>query len=138
MFVILKMKLAFKIAEGIRNEFCLRVTGVVRHRPEGTVNTDLKSGEIEIVCDEIEVLNPSITPPFQLDDDNLSETIRLTHRVIDLRRDVMQKNLMLRYRVAMESRKFLDTLGFIDIETPMLTKSTPEGARDYLVPSGRC
>ena len=126
---------AFKIAEGIRSEFCLRVTGVVRHRPEGTVNTDLKSGEIEIVCDEIEVLNPSITPPFQLDDDNLSETIRLTHRVIDLRRDVMQKNLMLRYRVAMESRKFLDTLGFIDIETPMLTKSTPEGARDYLVPS---
>ena len=126
---------AFKIAEGIRNEFCLRVTGVVRHRPEGTVNTDLKSGEVEIVCDEIEILNPSLTPPFQLDDDNLSETIRLTHRVIDLRRDVMQKNLMLRYRVAMESRKFLDTLGFIDIETPMLTKSTPEGARDYLVPS---
>lgn len=125
----------FKIAEGIRSEFCLRVTGTVRHRPEGTVNPDLKSGEIEIVCDEIEVLNPSVTPPFQLDDDNLSETIRLTHRVIDLRRDVMQKNLMLRYRVAMESRKFLDSLGFIDIETPMLTKSTPEGARDYLVPS---
>ena len=126
---------AFKIAEGIRSEFCLKVTGVVRHRPEGTVNPDLKSGEIEIVCDEIEVLNSSVTPPFQLDDDNLSETIRLTHRVIDLRRDVMQKNLMLRYRVAMESRKFLDSLGFIDIETPMLTKSTPEGARDYLVPS---
>src|SRR5699024_5287162 len=125
----------FKIAEGIRSEFCLKVTGVVRHRPEGTVNPDLKSGEIEIVCDEIEVLNSSVTPPFQLDDDNLSETIRLTHRVIDLRRDVMQKNLMLRYRVAMESRKFLDSLGFIDIETPMLTKSTPEGARDYLVPS---
>ena len=125
----------FKIAEGIRNEFCLKVTGVVRHRPEGTVNPDLKSGEVEIVCDEIEILNPSVTPPFQLDDDNLSETIRLTHRVIDLRRDVMQKNLMLRYRVSMESRKFLDSLGFIDIETPMLTKSTPEGARDYLVPS---
>ena len=125
----------FKIAEGIRNEFCLKVTGVVRHRPEGTVNPDLKSGEVEIVSDEIEILNPSVTPPFQLDDDNLSETIRLTHRVIDLRRDVMQKNLMLRYRVSMESRKFLDSLGFIDIETPMLTKSTPEGARDYLVPS---
>lgn len=125
----------FKIAEGIRNEFCLKVTGVVRHRPEGTVNPDLKSGEVEIVCDEIEILNPSVTPPFQLDDDNLSETIRLTHRVIDLRRDVMQKNLLLRYRVSMESRKFLDSLGFIDIETPMLTKSTPEGARDYLVPS---
>ena len=74
---------AFKIAEGIRSEFCLRVTGVVRHRPEGTVNRDLKSGEIEIVCDEIEILNPSVTPPFQLDDDNLSETIRLTHRVIE-------------------------------------------------------
>src|SRR5699024_4188764 len=113
---------AFKIAEGIRSEFCLKVTGVVRHRPEGTVNPDLKSGEIEIVCDEIEVLNSSVTPPFQLDDDNLSETIRLTHRVIDLCRDVMQKNLMLRDRVAMESRKFLDSLGFIDIETPMLTK----------------
>lgn len=125
----------FSIAEGIRNEFCLKVTGVVRRRPEGTVNPDLKSGEVEIVCDEIEILNPSITPPFQLDDDNLSETIRLTHRVIDLRRDVMQKNLMLRYRVSMEARKFLDSLGFIDIETPMLTKSTPEGARDYLVPS---
>lgn len=125
----------FKIAEGIRNEYCLRVTGVVRHRPEGTVNPDLKSGEVEIVCDEIEILNPSVTPPFQLDDDNLSETIRLTHRVIDLRRDVMQKNLMLRYRVSIEARKYLDELGFIDIETPMLTKSTPEGARDYLVPS---
>lgn len=128
-------KMTFNIAEGIRNEFCLKVTGVVRRRPEGTVNLDLKSGEVEIVCDEIEILNPSVTPPFQLDDDNLSETIRLTHRVIDLRREVMQKNLMLRYRVSMASRKFLDALGFIDIETPMLTKSTPEGARDYLVPS---
>lgn len=128
-------KMTFNIAEGIRNEFCLKVTGVVRRRPEGTVNPDLKSGEVEIVCDEIEILNPSVTPPFQLDDDNLSETIRLTHRVIDLRREVMQKNLMLRYRVSMASRKFLDALGFIDIETPMLTKSTPEGARDYLVPS---
>lgn len=125
----------FSIAEGIRNEFCLKVTGVVRRRPEGTVNPDLKSGEVEVVCEAIEILNPSITPPFQLDDDNLSETIRLTHRVIDLRREVMQKNLMLRYRVSMEARKFLDALGFIDIETPMLTKSTPEGARDYLVPS---
>ncbi|MDK7178579.1 amino acid--tRNA ligase-related protein, partial [Micrococcus luteus] len=98
------------------------VTGVVRRRPEGTVNPDLKSGEVEVVCEAIEILNPSITPPFQLDDDNLSETIRLTHRVIDLRREVMQKNLMLRYRVSMEARKFLDALGFIDIETPMLTK----------------
>ncbi|MCX5590342.1 aspartate--tRNA ligase [Alcaligenes endophyticus] len=126
---------AFEIAERIRNEFCLRITGTVHARPEGTVNPDLQSGEIEIICDEIEILNASMTPPFQLDDDNLSETTRLTHRVLDLRRPQMQNNLMLRYRVAMESRKFLDELGFIDIETPMLTKSTPEGARDYLVPS---
>ena len=84
---------------------------------------------------ELEILNPSVTPPFQLDDDNLSETTRLTHRVLDLRRPQMQQNLMLRYRVAMEVRRYLDSLGFIDIETPMLTKSTPEGARDYLVPS---
>lgn len=126
---------AFEIAERIRNEFCLRITGKVHARPEGTINPDLQSGEIEIICDEIEILNASVTPPFQLDDDNLSETTRLTHRVLDLRRPQMQNNLMLRYRVAMESRKFLDELGFIDIETPMLTKSTPEGARDYLVPS---
>lgn len=126
---------AFKIAEGIRNEFCLRITGLVRKRPEGTSNADLKSGQIEVLCRSVEVLNPSITPPFQLDEENLSETIRLTHRVVDLRRPVMQNNLKLRYRVSMESRKYLDALGFIDIETPMLTRSTPEGARDYLVPS---
>jgi aspartyl-tRNA synthetase len=126
---------AFQIAEDIRNEFCIRITGLVRARPEGTVNPDLKSGEVEILCRDIEVLNPSVTPPFQLDDDNLSETTRLTHRVLDLRRPQMQHNLMLRYRVAMEVRKYLDALGFVDIETPMLTKSTPEGARDYLVPS---
>ncbi|MGO3889671.1 MAG: aspartate--tRNA ligase [Paenalcaligenes sp.] len=125
----------FATAERIRNEFCLRVTGVVQARPEGTANSDLASGEVEIVCQELEILNASVTPPFQLDDDNLSETTRLTHRVLDLRRPQMQNNLMLRYRVAMEVRKYLDGLGFIDIETPMLTKSTPEGARDYLVPS---
>ena len=88
-----------------------------------------------MLCHQLEVLNPSVTPPFQLDDDNLSETTRLTHRVLDLRRPQMQHNLRLRYRVSMEVRKFLDANGFIDIETPMLTKSTPEGARDYLVPS---
>jgi len=126
---------AFSTAEDIRNEFCVRVTGLVRLRPEGTSNPDLKSGEVEILCREIEVLNASVTPPFQLDDDNLSETTRLTHRVLDLRRPQMQQNLMLRYRVSIEVRKYLDSLGFIDIETPMLTKSTPEGARDYLVPS---
>ncbi len=125
----------FKIAEDVRNEFCVQVTGLVRARPAGTTNDKLKSGQIEVLCHELKVLNPSVTPPFQLDDDNLSETTRLTHRVLDLRRPYMQNNLMLRYRVAMEVRKFLDANGFIDIETPMLTKSTPEGARDYLVPS---
>jgi len=125
----------FKIAETLRNEFCIQVSGLVRHRPQGTVNTNLKSGEVEVLCQSIQILNASVTPPFQLDDENLSETTRLTHRVLDLRRPVMQKNLMLRYRVAMEVRKYLDAEGFVDIETPMLTKSTPEGARDYLVPS---
>ncbi len=125
----------FKVAEDVRNEFCLKIVGKVRARPEGTVNANITSGKIEVLCLQIEVLNPSITPPFQLDDDNLSETTRLTHRVLDLRRPAMQRNMMLRYRVAMEVRKFLDANGFIDIETPMLTKSTPEGARDYLVPS---
>jgi aspartyl-tRNA synthetase len=125
----------FRIAESVRNEFCVKVVGRVRHRPEGTVNPGIRSGEIEILCHDIEVLNASVTPPFQLDDDNLSETTRLTHRVLDLRRPQMQQNLMLRYRVAMEVRKYLDGRGFVDIETPMLTKSTPEGARDYLVPS---
>ena len=125
----------FAAAEGLRNEFCIQVKGLVRARPEGTTNDNLKSGKIEVLCHELKVLNPSVTPPFQLDDDNLSETTRLTHRVLDLRRPYMQNNLMLRYRVAMEVRKFLDANGFVDIETPMLTKSTPEGARDYLVPS---
>jgi aspartyl-tRNA synthetase len=125
----------FSAAEAVRNEFCLRITGIVRNRPEGTTNANLNSGKIEVLAQELEVLNPSVTPPFQLDDDNLSETTRLTHRVLDLRRPQMQNNLRLRYKVTMEVRKFLDENGFIDIETPMLTKSTPEGARDYLVPS---
>jgi aspartyl-tRNA synthetase len=126
---------AFEVAERLRNEFCIRITGLVRRRPQGTVNADLASGEIEVLCREVEILNPSVTPPFQLDDENLSETTRLTHRVLDLRRNQMQRNLMLRYRVTMAVRRFLDDQGFVDIETPMLTKSTPEGARDYLVPS---
>ncbi len=125
----------FKAAEGLRNEFCIQIKGLVRARPDGTVNDNLKSGKIEVLCHELNVLNPSVTPPFQLDDENLSETTRLTHRVLDLRRPYMQNNLMLRYRVSMEVRRFLDANGFVDIETPMLTKSTPEGARDYLVPS---
>ena len=128
-------KSTFATAEKIRNEYVLKVTGVVRRRPEGTINPNLASGEVEVLAHEIEILNPSITPPFQLDEDNLSETVRLTHRVLDLRREPMQKNLRLRYRVAMAVRKYLDARGFIDIETPMLTRSTPEGARDYLVPS---
>ncbi|MCH7343729.1 aspartate--tRNA ligase [Pelomonas sp. CA6] len=125
----------FKVAEDVRNEFCLKVVGKVRARPAGTENAGLVSGKIEVLAHELEVLNPSVTPPFQLDDENISETTRLTHRVLDLRRPYMQNNLMLRYRVAMEVRKYLDEQGFVDIETPMLTKSTPEGARDYLVPS---
>ena len=125
----------FATAEVLRNEFCIQVKGLVRARPAGTTNDQLKSGSIEVLCHELKVLNPSVTPPFQLDDVNLSETTRLTHRVLDLRRPYMQNNLMLRYRVAMEVRKFLDAHGFVDIETPMLGKSTPEGARDYLVPS---
>jgi len=125
----------FKVAEDVRNEYVLKVTGKVRRRPQGTENPNLASGEIEILCHELEVLNTAVTPPFQLDEENLSENVRLTHRVIDLRRPQMQKNLMLRYKVAMAFRRFLDDNGFIDIETPMLTKSTPEGARDYLVPS---
>jgi aspartyl-tRNA synthetase len=125
----------FEVAENVRNEFCIQVKGWVRARPDGTTNEGLKSGKIEVLCHELIVLNESVTPPFQIDDENLSETTRLTHRVLDLRRPYMQNNLMLRYRVAMEVRKFLDENGFVDIETPMLTKSTPEGARDYLVPS---
>src|SRR3989442_1528671 len=126
---------AFQAAERVRNEFVLRVTGKVRRRPEGMVNPELRSGEIEVLAHEVEILNPSAPLPFQLDDDNLSENTRLTHRVLDLRREPMQKNLRLRYRVAMAVRGYLDAHGFIDIETPMLTRSTPEGARDYLVPS---
>ncbi|KGH32008.1 MULTISPECIES: aspartate--tRNA ligase [Comamonas] len=125
----------FKVAEDVRNEFCVQVKGVVRARPAGTTNDKLKSGQIEVLCHELNVLNASVTPPFQLDDDNLSETVRLTNRVMDLRRPVMQRNMMLRYKTAIQVRNFLDKEGFIDIETPMLGKSTPEGARDYLVPS---
>jgi aspartyl-tRNA synthetase len=126
---------AFQSAEKIRNEFVLKIIGLVRHRPEGTINTNLTSGKIEVLTQSIEILNTSLTPPFMMDDENLSETVRLEHRYLDLRRPQMQKNLRLRYKVTMEVRKFLDQQGFIDVETPVLTKSTPEGARDYLVPS---
>lgn len=126
---------AFQSAEKIRNEFVLKIIGIVRYRPSGTVNPNLVSGEIEILVQSIEILNTSLTPPFLMDDENLSEAVRLEHRYLDLRRPQMQANLRLRYKVAMAVRVFLDQHDFIDVETPMLTKSTPEGARDYLVPS---
>jgi aspartyl-tRNA synthetase len=125
----------FAAAETLRNEFVIRVTGLVRLRPEGGANPNLVSGEIEVLAHEMEILNAAQTPPFPLDDENLSETVRLQHRVIDLRRPQMQKNLMLRHRAAMAARKYLDANGFVDIETPVLYKSTPEGAREFLVPS---
>jgi hypothetical protein len=126
--------LTFATAERLRGEFVIRVEGLVRPRPEGTVNTNLVSGEIEVLAHEIAILNASLTPPFQLDDENLSEAVRLEHRVLDLRRPAMQRNLRLRYRAAMSARRYLDAHGFIDIETPVLYKSTPEGAREFLVP----
>ncbi|MCC6067821.1 aspartate--tRNA ligase [Ferrovum sp. PN-J185] len=126
---------AFKQAEQIRSEFVLSISGKVRRRPEGTVNSSLKSGAIELLAHNIEVLNGSLPPPFQIDDEYISEPVRLEYRYLDLRRPMMQHNFKLRYRAALTVRNYLDKLGFIDIETPMLTKSTPEGARDYLVPS---
>lgn len=128
-------KEAFAIAESVRNEFVLKVTCKVRARPEGTVNPNIPTGEVEMLASDIEILNPSLTPPFMLDDDNLSELVRLEHRYIDLRRPAMQENMKLRYRVSKVIRDYLDDNGFIEIETPMLNRSTPEGARDYLVPS---
>jgi len=125
----------FATAEKLRNEFVVRVTGRVRERPAGTVNPELVSGEIEVLADAIEILNASLTPPFMADDEHISENVRLEYRFLDLRRPAMQRNLRLRYRTALTVRNFLDRHGFIDIETPMLTRSTPEGARDYLVPS---
>lgn len=128
-------KEAFAIAESVRNEFVLKITCKVRPRPEGTVNPNIPTGEVEMLASDIEILNPSLTPPFMLDDDNLSELVRLEHRYIDLRRPAMQENMKLRYRVSKVIRDYLDDNGFIEIETPMLNRSTPEGARDYLVPS---
>ena len=125
----------FKTADRLRNEFVIRVAGKVRSRPEGSANPNLPTGEVEVLAQTIEILNASLTPAFQLDDENLSETVRLENRVLDLRRPFMQKNLQLRYRASLAVRNFLDRAGFVDIETPMLTRSTPEGARDYLVPS---
>ncbi|HEU4644793.1 MAG TPA: aspartate--tRNA ligase [Burkholderiales bacterium] len=126
---------AFSAADRVRSEFVLRVTGRVRARPEGTANATLASGMVEVLAETVEILNPSAPPPFQLDEENLSEPVRLEHRVLDLRRAPMQRNLRLRHRAASAARAFLDAHGFIDIETPVLYKSTPEGAREFLVPS---
>ena len=125
----------FAVAEKLRGEFVIRATGLVRPRPEGTVNPDLATGEVEILAHDIDLLNPSLPPPFQLDDENISETVRLTHRVLDLRRPFMQRNILLRHKATMAARRYLDAHGFVDIETPVLYKSTPEGAREFLVPS---
>jgi aspartyl-tRNA synthetase len=124
----------FETAEKLRHEFVVRVRGLVRARPEGTVNANLTSGGVEIVASELEVLNRSDPLPFQLDE-SVNEEIRLRYRYIDLRREVMTERLRLRHRITRSMRGYLDANGFIDIETPMLTKATPEGARDYLVPS---
>jgi aspartyl-tRNA synthetase len=125
----------FEIAEHVRNEYVLKVTGRGRLRPEGTENPDLTSGKIEMLGLDLEVLNASETPPFQLDDTGVHDDLRLQYRYVDLRRDEMQQRLRLRNRVTRYIRDYLDDNGFWDIETPMLTKETPEGARDYLVPS---
>ena len=124
----------FSEAERVRSEYVLSVTGSVRRRPEGTANASLKSGQVEVLARELTVLNRSEPLPFQLDED-VREEVRLKYRYIDLRRDVMQKRLLLRHEVTRAMRAYLDAAGFVDIETPMLTKATPEGARDYLVPS---
>ena len=124
----------FALAERVRNEFVLEVTGVVRARPAGTVNANLKSGQVELVCKRLEILNRSEPLPFQLDE-HVSEEVRLRYRYLDLRRDEMQSRLRLRHRITRAMRGYLDDAGFIHIETPMLSKATPEGARDYLVPS---
>ena len=126
---------SFALAETLRNEFVIRITGRVRRRPEGTLNPNLPTGEVEVLGYTLEILNKARTPPFQLDDENVQDDIRLRYRYVDLRRDTMQENIKLRSRVTRAIRDYLDGRGFLDIETPVLTRATPEGARDYLVPS---
>ena len=125
----------FAVAETLRNEYVVRVTGRVRRRPEGTLNPNLPTGEVEVLGYTLELLNRARTPPFQLDDENVQDDIRLRYRYVDLRREAMQENIKLRSRVTRAIRDYLDGSGFLDIETPVLTRATPEGARDYLVPS---
>ncbi len=129
------LPITFQIAEDLRLEYVIQISGTVQNRPDGTINRDLLSGEVEVIAHELIILNPSLTPPFMLDDDQITEAVRLEHRFLDLRRPFMQKNLWLRHKVSLFVRHYLDQQGFIDIETPVLTRSTPEGARDYLVPS---
>jgi len=127
---------AHAVASETRGEYVLRVVGTVRPRPEGGANPDMPTGEIEVLAQEVEILNPSKTPPFYINrDEEVDETLRLTYRYLDLRRSRMQRNLILRHRVVKFIRDFMDDRGFIEIETPILIKSTPEGARDYIVPS---
>ncbi|MBI5783336.1 MAG: aspartate--tRNA ligase, partial [Gammaproteobacteria bacterium] len=128
-------KESFAVAESVRTEFVLRIQGSVRARPTGTENPHLHTGKVEVVADNIEILNRADALPFQLDEADLSEPVRLTYRYLDLRREFMQKNLRLRHKITQMLRRFLEDRDFTEIETPMLTKSTPEGARDYLVPS---
>ena len=125
----------FATAESVRNEYVLQVKGRVRRRPEGTVNPDMPTGQVEVLGLLLTVLNTAATPPFQLDDQDVQEETRLRYRYIDLRRPEMQEKIRLRARITHVMRSFLDAHGFIDVETPILTRSTPEGARDYLVPS---
>lgn len=125
----------FATAESVRNEFVLRIKGKVRYRPDGTRNDKMKTGQVEVLGLELEVLSHADTPPFQIDDNDVSEEHRLKYRYVDLRRPEMLKRLQLRSKISNLFRRYLDENGFLDIETPMLTKATPEGARDYLVPS---
>lgn len=125
----------FNTAEKVRSEYVLKIEGKVRYRPEGTENPDMPTGKVEVLVQAVEVLNSSETPAFQLDDENVGEDVRLRYRYIDLRRPEMQENFQTRARITRHLRNYLDNEGFLDIETPMLTKATPEGARDYLVPS---
>ncbi len=125
----------FSIAEQVRNEYVLKITGKVRARPPGTTNDDMPTGQIEVLAKDLVVLNAAETPPFQIDDDDVQEETRMRYRYIDLRRPKMQQRMRLRSAVTAKLRSFLDAEGFLDVETPILTRATPEGARDYLVPS---
>ncbi len=126
----------FKVADRVRNEFVIRAKGKVRLRPDNQANLNLKTGQIEVVASDLTILNEAMTPPFMLDEhQKVSEEVRLKYRFLDLRRPEMQNRMIARSKIAREVRRYLDDLGFLDIETPMLTRATPEGARDYLVPS---